>query len=124
MDAAAAQPCPRCGAALEMVYVHGHGQCARCGENVEACCSGASAFDEAGERESAEGIDPHLFRRMFDELGGPRASVTREALLFALQRWLGGTLDEAAEILAAGVRLGQVRQHGRVLRLGTGEGGR
>jgi len=31
--------CPACGdSPLRLVAVHGHGQCARCGCNVEPCC--------------------------------------------------------------------------------------
>jgi hypothetical protein len=33
--------CPMCGYPLELVWVHGHGQCARCGTNVQSCCEGA-----------------------------------------------------------------------------------
>lgn len=31
--------CPYCHHD-RMVYVHGHGQCARCGINIEPCCDG------------------------------------------------------------------------------------
>jgi len=33
--------CPACGHALEVIQVHGHGQCATCGTNIDPCCSGA-----------------------------------------------------------------------------------
>lgn len=97
--------------------MHGHGQCARCGANVEPCCSGASALDEADEALAPQGVEPHLFERMFEELGGRDRSVTRSALLYALQRWLGGGLPEAGEILEAGIRLGHLRQSGAALQL-------
>lgn len=32
--------CPYCQHD-RVVYVHGHGQCARCGINIEPCCDGA-----------------------------------------------------------------------------------
>lgn len=32
--------CPYCGAALEVVWVHGHGQCRQCGTNIDPCCGG------------------------------------------------------------------------------------
>lgn len=42
--------CPACGYALRIVWVHGHGQCAKCGVNVQPCCDGAPCpFPEAGD---------------------------------------------------------------------------
>jgi hypothetical protein len=35
-------PCPRCGSAAGIHYVHGHAQCGTCGANIEDCCQGAS----------------------------------------------------------------------------------
>lgn len=32
--------CVFCGAEAPLVWVHGHGQCAGCGTNVEECCRG------------------------------------------------------------------------------------
>lgn len=32
--------CPYCAATTWKVYVHGHGQCAKCGKNIEECCQG------------------------------------------------------------------------------------
>ena len=32
-------PCPYCQHD-QIIYVHGHGQCAKCGINVEPCCDG------------------------------------------------------------------------------------
>jgi hypothetical protein len=34
--------CTYCGATSPLVWVHGHGQCANCGINVEECCQGES----------------------------------------------------------------------------------
>ena len=33
--------CPACGAPEQLVWVHGHGQCAHCRMNVMPCCDGA-----------------------------------------------------------------------------------
>lgn len=33
--------CPCCGRETVLVEVHGHGQCAQCGINIEPCCQGA-----------------------------------------------------------------------------------
>lgn len=32
--------CIYCGSEADLVWVHGHGQCANCGINVEECCRG------------------------------------------------------------------------------------
>lgn len=37
------QRCPWCGHSLALVWVHGHGQCSRCGTNLEECCRGETA---------------------------------------------------------------------------------
>ena len=101
-----------------MVHVHGHAQCGRCGVTVQPCCAGASALDEADEPEAGQVVDAHLFPRLFDELGGRHRTVTRQALLFVLQRWLGSTLDDANDVLAAGLHVGHLREQDGLLRLG------
>lgn len=38
--------CIYCGQLAPLVWVHGHGQCASCGINVEECCRGENCdFD-------------------------------------------------------------------------------
>lgn len=32
--------CNYCGSILELIWVHGHGQCSNCKINVEECCRG------------------------------------------------------------------------------------
>ncbi|WP_171032911.1 hypothetical protein [Fodinibius saliphilus] len=32
--------CSYCGVEAPLVWVHGHGQCAHCGINVQECCQG------------------------------------------------------------------------------------
>lgn len=32
--------CDYCGEQASLVWVHGHGQCAHCGINVQECCQG------------------------------------------------------------------------------------
>lgn len=41
-DPVCTERCPYCGFQLEIVWVHGHGQCAKCGTNIDPCCGGAS----------------------------------------------------------------------------------
>jgi hypothetical protein len=41
-DGAVMQPqCPACGRAEQIIWVHGHGQCAHCHTNIMPCCDGA-----------------------------------------------------------------------------------
>ncbi len=92
-----------------MVFVHGHGQCGRCGTNTEPCCSGASAESEV----TSDGThlaepDAGLFPRLFVHLGGPSATVTTEALLHAIVQSQDCDLDEARLVLEAGERVGLV----------------
>ena len=89
--------------------VHGHGQCERCGNNIEPCCSGANALDEASSAGGdACSLDAGLFARLFLQLGGATATVTTEALLFALVQRLGSDLDAARVVLEAAHRVGLV----------------
>ncbi len=37
--------CPACGRPENLVWVHGHGQCAHSGTNVMPCCDGAVCED-------------------------------------------------------------------------------
>jgi hypothetical protein len=93
------------------VQVHGHGQCTDCGSNVDPCCAGASAADDAssGGLGSAVAVpDPGLFARLFVRLGGAAATVTTESLLFALATAQDCDRDEARLLLEAGERIGLV----------------
>jgi hypothetical protein len=104
-----AQPCPWCGARSEPVRVHGHGQCAACGNNIEPCCTGANALDEAAATPAIDTAPgPAMFARLFDHLGGAHATVTGEALRFALAQHLGTDLDDAGIVLEAAERVGIV----------------
>ena len=110
--------CPFCGARLQVVAVHGHGQCARCGTNTEPCCAGADAQSEADVAPPAPTqLDPRLFARLFHQLGGEQATVTVDCLLHALARALDVPLDEARIVFDAGVDLGQLAQRGDTVRI-------
>ena len=99
-----ARPCPFCGQTLAVVHVHGHGQCANCGTNVEPCCGGAANGDAQVDGGAPElEADPQLFVRVFAQLGGAGATVSGDALRFALAQWLGIDLDAAAVVIDAGV---------------------
>lgn len=101
--------CPYCGAEQTVVYVHGHGQCQRCGTNTEPCCAGASAGDEMPDAATDAAMpDPGLFARLFQHLGGPSATVTTDSLLQAIVVHQQCDLDEARLVLEAGERIGLV----------------
>ncbi|WP_170245673.1 hypothetical protein [Fodinibius salinus] len=44
-----ARRCPFCGSQAPLVWVHGHGQCAECGINVQECCQGETCKNTANE---------------------------------------------------------------------------
>jgi hypothetical protein len=101
--------CHYCGYEGAVNAVHGHGQCGRCGTNIEPCCSGASAADEAAVTDRIDTEpDPGLFARTFLHLGGPVVTVTVEALRFALAQRLGVDLDEAGLVIEAAERTGLI----------------
>ena len=105
--------CPYCGHRGAVVQVHGHGQCSNCGTNYEPCCAGADAADEAGSTAAVNAAEePQLFARLFVQIGGASATVTTEALLFALVQRLGTDLDDARIVLEAGERIGIVQRVG------------
>ena len=108
MKSAAQNPCPWCGSTRGTVRVHGHGQCATCKTNIEPCCSGDNTDDAAcknrGQEINNSGL--HLFPRVFDAIGGRKATVTTEALIFGLNTRLGTTYDEARALIEAAERIG------------------
>jgi hypothetical protein len=109
--------CPWCAWRGEPVAVHGHTQCPRCGNQVEPCCTGAAAGDEAAATPSIDAApEPHLFPELFAQrLGGASATVTTDALLFALTQRLSTELDDARLVLEAAERLGVVERVGPAL---------
>lgn len=110
MTPAAPTPCPWCGSMRGVVHVHGHGQCLTCNTNVEPCCAGDNANDAGTRRENDRPANtaPHLFQKVFESLGGKDATVTTDALLFALSNRLGSDLEEARLVLEAAERVGIV----------------
>lgn len=37
--------CYWCGVPTQIIWVHGHGQCAHCGINIDECCRGENCTD-------------------------------------------------------------------------------
>lgn len=109
----AVERCPYCGFRGPLVVVHGHGQCARCHTNVGPCCTGADAANEAATSGGIDaGPDPALFASLFAQLGGRAATVTTQALLFALVQRLGTDLEDARLVLEAAEHVGLVERVG------------
>lgn len=116
-DGTEAARCSYCGAKLEVVFVHGHGQCANCGTNVDPCCSGADPGSEAlAPGEQAQPVDIRVLKRVFAELGGLGATVTEASFLFALARALDAPLDEARAVMEAAAGLSLLRVHDGTVR--------
>ena len=40
------QICPACNKAIEVGWVHGHGQCGFCKNNIDPCCNGETVQHE------------------------------------------------------------------------------
>lgn len=38
--------CPNCGLKSQVIWVHGHGQCAVCKVNIDECCRGEQCSHE------------------------------------------------------------------------------
>lgn len=45
-DSSQSRRCAYCGEQASLVWVHGHGQCAHCGINVQECCQGETCKPE------------------------------------------------------------------------------
>lgn len=114
MSEGGATRCPYCGHEAPLVAVHGHEQCELCSGNVAPCCAGADPVNEAAATPGiAGGPEPHLFDQLFEQLGGHAATVTTDALLFALTQRLGTDLDDAKVVLEAAERVGVVARAGK-----------
>lgn len=46
--------CSYCGIEAPLVWVHGHGQCAACGINVQECCQGEQCGQAAPNAPSSD----------------------------------------------------------------------
>jgi hypothetical protein len=109
--------CPYCGMLADVVHVHGHGQCSRCGTNVEPCCSGASPEEPAAAGAIAILPDPTVLERVFQTLGNATATHSETALRHALVQRLACDLDYAGLVLQAAVKLGLLDAHAGGFRL-------
>ena len=90
------------------MQVHGHGQCATCGTNIQPCCAGDSGNDagSCAKVSAAVEVAPGWLEDVFDHLGGPEATVTSDALLLALGARFGSDLAATKQMLGRAVRQG------------------
>lgn len=56
-DAQDPERCPYCGRPWQLVWVHGHGQCAHCGNNIEPCCQGDETLPRPPEDQDEDDPD-------------------------------------------------------------------
>jgi hypothetical protein len=112
---AAERPCPACGAPLQLVWVHGHGQCAVCGTNVVPCCMGAGdEADQHGGGPGALAVEDVLDG--FERAGAGAQAITEDALIHALTTRHEVSHDAAKAAIARAVGLRRLGQAGRVVR--------
>ncbi|MBK8976984.1 MAG: hypothetical protein IPM29_13795 [Planctomycetes bacterium] len=105
----AAERCPACGVTLQLVRVHGHGQCAHCGTNVEPCCAGAG--DEVDARES--GHDRATVATLCALVAGHGGAVQRDVLLNDFSDHTGAGWGLGARLLREAIAGGDLRLDAR-----------
>lgn len=109
-------PCPACGAALQLVWVHSHGQCAACGVNVVPCCMGAGqeADELAAPPDGAPTVDDVL--GAFAQLAGGASLLPSEPLLIELTQRHGCTWQDAEAAVERAVAVRRLQRQGKLLR--------
>jgi len=55
----AMDPCPRCGAKVPRLFVHGHYQCQQCHSNIDDCCQGEVCENSYWRWENDKGKGPN-----------------------------------------------------------------
>ena len=109
-------PCPACGATLQLVWVHGHGQCANCCTNVVACCMGAG--QEADERAGDPcDVSVNDVVGAFARCANGSGSITVDALRHAITEHEECTYDAANAAIDRAVALRRLALNGKVVRL-------
>jgi len=104
--------CPNCGARDAAVPIHGKAACPCCGAEIQTACEGAGNGEAIVRGGGDFAVPTDLFARLFARLGGFDASVTEDALLFALTEMQGVDLDGARLLLEAGVHAHAIRRAG------------
>jgi hypothetical protein len=94
------------------VPIHGKATCPCCGAEIQIACEGAGAGEAIVRGDGDFVVPTDLFARLFARLGGLDASVTEDALLFALTELQDVDLDGARLLLEAGVHTRAIRRAG------------
>jgi hypothetical protein len=95
--------CPKCGLRRAAEPVHGQTTCHRCGADITTACAGADPVSEAAPHAGHDfAVPTDLFPRLFVRLAKKDASVTTEALLFAICEHQDVDLEGARLLLEAG----------------------
>ena len=111
----AERPCPACGAPLQLVWVHGHGQCANCATNVVPCCMGAG--DEADQHGSSAGaLTVEEVLDGFARAAGGAQAIAEDALIHTLTTRHEVSHDAAKAAITRAVGLRRLGQTGRIVR--------
>jgi len=79
--------CNWCGQTTTVIWIHGHGQCSKCGKNVDECCSGEQASYVSNY--SAEMKNTDLIKHICFDLDGTlveSGTTIYKAVKAALQR--------------------------------------
>lgn len=109
------ETCPACSAPLQLVWVHGHGQCVNCATPIVPCCTGAGqeVDERAGEAEAVT-IDDVLLA--FENCRNGASAVTVDALAYAITQHDECTQDAAMAAIERAVALRRLAMAGRVVR--------
>jgi hypothetical protein len=107
--------CPACSAPLQLVWVHGHGQCANCSTTIVPCCTGVG--QEVDEQlDDPEPVEVDDVLRAFGECSGGSDATTFDSLVLTLHERLHCTHDAATAAIARAVALHRLSLHGKVVR--------
>jgi len=107
--------CPACSAPLQLVWVHGHGQCANCATPIVACCMGAG--QEADEHAAAATtLDVDDVLHAFAAGSGGHDTMTLQSLVLLLAQRHDCSQDAAAAAVARAAALHRLFVQGTLVR--------
>lgn len=107
--------CPACSAPLQLVWVHGHGQCANCGTTIVPCCTGAG--QEADEQiDAPEPVEVDDVLDAFAACSGGHETTTLDSLVLVLHERHHCTHDAAMAAITRAVSLRRLSLQGKLVR--------
>jgi hypothetical protein len=101
---------------LQLVWVHGHGQCVNCATTVVPCCTGAGQEADEHEREVSTVTVADVVSAFACCSDGATA-VALDSLVHAITTREACTYDSAMAAIERAVAMRLLAQDGRVLRL-------